>query len=711
MRPQSKRINVIEHPVYSRTKMANCKYSQLASDSEARLLGSNSGVWPNSSPDDLKPGPPTHQNYAHVSTSGPPLDDASGPGRDGIRYTAMTSAGVQEVGEYDPDEGHVEYQMYETYVRMGLVSKKRKSCSRFHVILCGLLLACVVLVAFALIYVFVILPAHKGHVVFSDGKSHLEDFDKIKLLGENVVGTSCGLVRGQTESGAVTFRGIPYAIPPTGKRRWRRPSYASYDTNSCWRGVLNATQFGSVCAQPKFGDVTEMVGSEDCLYLNVWTPSLKPAELLPVMVWIHSGDLVYGSGHMPGMFPTPAIAVATGAVYVSFNYRLGPLGFLALDQLREGREKSAGNYGFMDQQLALKWVQDSIGSFGGNKNLVTVFGHGSGATSIQALLLSAASSGLFHKAWLTSPVALLNKTLGDACQDNRPFLKKSGCEDADCLRELTPLQVLRSSPWPLEPQWTLDNIFKIPVSGQIRNSLAIFDGHVIHSSSLTSGPQGPVVPIVLGTTYFDLSSLKSEQMLLNMTWAEYDDTLVHYEGVLGADALRRVRELYSHNITMSYSGPAHFPPLPSAQLARLLGDVKTVCPVQLLADRLVSLYAANAPVYMYVAEIYPTHSMLLSSDLSNTFVGWDVAAFFDSFRDLDFLEGQGDVNFQNIIREQIMSFVTSGRPDASRWKTADVSTGIISTDITVAPVTREYFSKCDLWRRLGFFGYTWAKDS
>ncbi|KAH9519764.1 hypothetical protein Btru_070851 [Bulinus truncatus] len=680
--------------------MSSYKYTQLAGDSErAPILNDPIGV----------------DGFNDASPAEIPIDDhlSSDAGhrasRDNVKYTALAHTGVREHADNDPEEGRVEYEVYESYVRMGLVTNKRKPCPKLHVIICGLLMASVILVAFTLIYVFVILPAHKGNIVFSDGKDHQDDLQRMKLLGENVVFTSCGLVRGFPEDGAVVFRGIPYSIPPKGDRRWRPPEARSKESGSCWHVVFNASHYGPMCVQPKFDDVNSIVGSEDCLYLNVWTPSLTPKELLPVLVWIHSGDLVYGSGNMAGMSPTPAVAVSTKAVYVSFNYRLGAFGFLSLDQLKTGADKSAGNYGFMDQQMALKWVRDNIGSFGGNKNLVTIFGHGSGATSVEALLLSPGSIGLFHKAWMTSPVAILNKTIAEACKDNRQFLTNSGCDSAECLRSLSPEKVSRSSPWPLEPQWTVDQIFQIPQKGQLRNDLAIFDGHFVHQTSMTNGPQGPVVPIIFGTTYFDLSSLRSEQSLLNLTWEEYDSTLNTYRDILDERSLQDVRALYSHNITVSYSGPSHFPPLPSAQLAHLLSDIKTVCPIKLLADSFYRLYSNSAPLYLYVGEIFPTHTMLLSRDEANMFVGWDASAFFGNFHDFDFLEGQGDVNFGNVLREEVMNFITSGSPGALRWKTANVTTGIISTDISVAPAPDNYFNKCDFWRKLGHFKYSWLR--
>lgn len=211
-----------------------------------------------------------------------------------------------------------------------------------------------------------------------------------------------------------------------------------------------------------------------------------------------------------------------------------------------------------------------------------------------------------------------------------------------------------------------------------------------------------------GTSYFDLSSLKSEEKYIGLTtWGEYDTILDTHLSHYGYDVLNQIKALYPHEFKIAYSGPAKFPPLQSAQLAHMLGDIRSICPVRIITRDFAYLNKRTTPVYMYVAEIYPTHNVRLASQSENTFVGWDVAVFFNSFRELDFTEGQGDVNFQNVIREQVLSFIKHGRPDASRWQTVDVNTGVISTDVTVSPVSDEYFQKCELWKKLGFFNYTW----
>ncbi|XP_065175799.1 para-nitrobenzyl esterase-like [Sycon ciliatum] len=203
--------------------------------------------------------------------------------------------------------------------------------------------------------------------------------------------TNCGPMKGTWEDGVAVFRGIPYAKPPTGDRRWR-PSLKLEKNSGCWEGTLDATKFGNVCMQLQTPDGSTKIGNEDCLYINVMTSQRTFDAQQPVAVWIHGGYLMFGSGGEPaGYAPNPAFTNNTGVVAVSFNYRLNAFGFLSLGVLDKGR--GSGNYGFYDQILALKWIQENIAAFGGDKDRVTVYGQSSGGTSIVALLSSPMSVG------------------------------------------------------------------------------------------------------------------------------------------------------------------------------------------------------------------------------------------------------------------------------------------------------------------------------
>ena len=190
------------------------------------------------------------------------------------------------------------------------------------------------------------------------------------------------------------FLGIPYAAPPVGELRWRAPRPPAR-----WDQVRHATGFGARCMQgPIFPDmIFRDEPSEDCLYLNVWTPGSAPRDRLPVMVWIYGGGFQAGSASEPRQ--DGARLADKGVVVVSFNYRVGVFGFFAHPELsRESNRHASGNYGLMDMIAALQWVQKNIAAFGGDPGNVTIFGESAGSFAVSALMASSLTHGLFHKA-------------------------------------------------------------------------------------------------------------------------------------------------------------------------------------------------------------------------------------------------------------------------------------------------------------------------
>ena len=188
-----------------------------------------------------------------------------------------------------------------------------------------------------------------------------------------VTQTTCGPVAGIFQDGAYSFRGIPYAEPPVGRLRWKPPRALSKQAGTCWNGTISANSYGNSCFQRNLHNSSIYEGNENCLFLNVITPTLDPREKKPVMVWVHGGFLTELNGNFPTYSPTEQLVNETDVVYVGFNYRLQAFGFMALQLLADDNPTgTSGNYGLMDMILVLHWIQDNILNFGGDPNQVYV---------------------------------------------------------------------------------------------------------------------------------------------------------------------------------------------------------------------------------------------------------------------------------------------------------------------------------------------------
>ena len=254
-----------------------------------------------------------------------------------------------------------------------------------------------------------------------------------------VVQTKSGSVRGQVAPDHRLFSGIPYAAPPVGPMRWQPPQPAAE-----WSGFLDATRPGPRCIQDVSNDVDRSETSEDCLTLNVWTPP-PSGEARPVMVWIHGGSFINGSGDI---YDAQWLASRGDMLVVTINYRLGALGFLAHPAL--GPAGDVGNYGLADQQAALRWVHDNISAFGGDPDKVTIAGESAGGMAVCDHLVAPASAGLFSAAIIQSGPCQAQYDLPAAERTSEKYAEDVGCGDhataAACLRALPP-ERLRGRCW------------------------------------------------------------------------------------------------------------------------------------------------------------------------------------------------------------------------------------------------------------------------
>lgn len=329
-----------------------------------------------------------------------------------------------------------------------------------------------------------------------------------------VANTQTGQVAGTRQDQLAIFKGIPYAAPPVGERRWCAPQPAEP-----WQGIKQTVEFAPACPQlsSAFTDVPGQQRDEDCLYLNVWSPASSDNIDLPVIVWIHGGGYSFGSTAQP-MFNGENLA-KQGVVFVSIAYRLGPLGFFAHPELSaESPQGSSGNYGLLDQIAALKWVQQNIHHFGGSANNVTIMGESAGAISVSILAASPLARGLFHKAIAESGASFGNAVdNGNMGQTVKPLAAAEAMGRNFSESASLSLAQLRALP-------ADELLAKIPRVSELvlESSWPIFDGYLIADDpvALYQNGQQNDTPILIGSNaaegslFFQHTTLEQFQQLL-----------------------------------------------------------------------------------------------------------------------------------------------------------------------------------------------------
>ena len=306
-----------------------------------------------------------------------------------------------------------------------------------------------------------------------------------------------GLVQGTSEDGLTVYRGIPFAAPPVGDLRWRAPQPAAK-----WDGVLQATKFGP---SPIQGTRTGSSMSEDCLYLNVWTPAKSAKDRIPVLVWIYGGG--FSAGSTSDRSYSGEKLAKKGVVFVSINYRVGQLGFLAHPELSaESPNRVSGNYGLLDQIAGLQWVKKNIAVFGGDPKKVTIFGESAGGISVSMLCASPLAKGLFTGAMSESggsfgPPSRSNapgenlKPLADAERAGQDYAKAAGVSTIAELRKIAPDKLLTGrdigSSWPIVDGYVIpDDQYKLYSAGKY-NDTPVLVGYNSDEGASFSPPRTP----------------------------------------------------------------------------------------------------------------------------------------------------------------------------------------------------------------------------
>jgi para-nitrobenzyl esterase len=494
-----------------------------------------------------------------------------------------------------------------------------------------------------------------------------------------------GVVRGTDDGrGVRSWLGIPYAAPVVGDLRWRppRPPLA-------WDGARDATKVGHKCPQPTV--LTPGGGAEDCLTLNVWTPAPAPSSA-PVMVWIHGGAFVFGSGG-DSFYAGSELARTRGVVVVTINYRLGGLGFFAHPALaaEDPDHPTSGNYGLLDQIAALEWVQRNIAGFGGDAGNVTLFGESAGGFSTCAHYASRETSDLFHRAIVQSGTCSsstgLERTRAESEAAAIALAEKLGCAGtgADviaCMRGQADFTIVDETALPPIEEQKPGGWFYIDAPS---NVLPHVDGIVLPApieQRLAAGNYPPR-PMIAGSNR-DEGTLFHTTLLSKvvMTESQYRATLGRKFGNDMIDAI------------VAHYSPSTFAS-PNAALAEVTGDAFFVCPAR---RNVRAIARAGARVHRYTFEL-PLEQALIA----------DLGAFHSA--EIPFVFGLdtfplgkvgSSAGLSEVIQGYWTRFAATGNPDGDGvpWPAHDASDQLIAFDVPVAARAGYKTAACDFWDAL-----------
>jgi para-nitrobenzyl esterase len=327
-------------------------------------------------------------------------------------------------------------------------------------------------------------------------------------MADIIVETTAGKVRGTTIHDIPTFRGIPYGGPTGGRNRFRPPTKPQP-----WAGVRDALKYGPAAPQPPEGmqRLRAIIGegpreeeSEDCLFLNVWTPAVGDGRKRPVMFWCHGGAFTMGSGSA-GFYRGTNLARRGDVVVVTVNHRLGPLGYLYLRELGGEDYAESGNVGMLDLVAALEWVRDNIEAFGGDPQNVTIFGESGGGAKVSVLMAMPSAAGLFHRAIVQSGPGLRMLTAERATRHTERLLQALGI-----------------------PRNNLEQLYEVPAERIIeagfspgRDALRPW-GPVVDGEVLPQHPFDPVAPAISAEVPLIIGTNKDEATLFLLADPEWE---------------------------------------------------------------------------------------------------------------------------------------------------------------------------------------------
>ncbi|XP_074596501.1 uncharacterized protein LOC141851648 [Brevipalpus obovatus] len=510
--------------------------------------------------------------------------------------------------------------------------------------------------------------------------------------------TKCGQFFGRRESNGYVFKGIPFALPPIGSLRWRMPIPVWNESKLCdEKKQFKALEFGGPCFQLNPMS-KKFQGTEDCLYLNVWTPQTNETANLDVMVWIHGGSLQFGSGHQAGLRPSVKLAVDLNMVFVSFNYRLYSLGFLDLKDHQETEiQNLSGNFGLADQILALQWIQSNIHNFGGDPNKVTVFGPDAGAASIVAHLTNPSTRTLFSKAWLIGPALYMAKPLSTLDRHAISFINRTICGSkvdtneslVQCLQSIPPEKVITSFLGDNDPSFRIIDQNDLPIIGIYPEQFLRIDGNLVrdtmynlqNSQSIDNTGFQHQVPLMIGTAGQAIEFWPGVEQLHTWTWAQYEKYVTTSLDSFGSNLTEAALTLYpvaksvsdnqtaaksdiNETLLTSVDDEIHrqiFSNLdqeesPETIYASMVSDIRQNCPINQVFQELRKKW--TPPVYRYIHMAIPSKPIKIHGyESRHSFHLLDVIAFFNTFDRFIEKPTDEDKNFSYLIQSIIKNFV------------------------------------------------------
>ena len=442
-------------------------------------------------------------------------------------------------------------------------------------------------------------------------------------------------------NGVTSFKGIPYAAPPVGALRWRPPAPAPF-----FNGVLGAFSFGAPCISPFAPSPAQ---SEDCLTLNVWTPSLNPGALKPVMVWLHGGGFQFDSSANPTY--DGASLASHDVVVVSLNYRLGVLGFLADAQL-DAEQGTSGNYGLMDQIAVLNWVKQNIAQFGGDPGRVTLFGESGGAHAVGLLMSSPRARGLLSAAILESGAFWDSAQLGsmpthaEALAQGAAFAAKFPGED---LRAVDAASINAAAPF---------NLTVLPA----QSFAPTLDGNIlpVTPAEVFDRAQTPNIPLLGGWNAAEFLPFTGFA-LPHATAQQFDAAAA---GLFGNRCLAQFQALY----------PAPTDALATPAAFQLTGDLTIA--EQTWEALSVTRRPGAAPAYAYNFTYTSPYSPVAGHVAEVPFVFGTIATARLYFNQTTPAPTAADQQFSGILQSYWTNFAKTGNPNGPGLPTWPAYTGL-----------------------------------